>query len=500
MTDARRRGFFLHLFIYLVIGLSLVRINRASSLSSLPTTTTTTTTTTTYYLRKLENDLRSSSARRVLEEDGDVEEDPDEKVHKDMWWLGVIMSLSASFGTVLGMTLQKIGHQKNLALPIHERKSCWRNPYTWGGLVLMTLIPAPLDVGALAFAKYSVLAPFSGFTLVLNAIVSPVCLGETVEMVDYLGSALICLGTFVTTVYGSHHSRVYTVKRLNSIYGSAKCIIYVTIMILFASFVGCALRRVFLDPELKKLALPQKNKKEKKKKNTTTKRRRPSGSKVVITNNDADESFEDQHLLSGNEIDRINNNNNNSILTCCVPRSIATKFAKDALVWLAFLNGLFGSTQQVLVKSVIELFKVTADGRNQMRYALPYLLGFFALLFGAVQFRILNYGLEKFNQIKYVPMYSANIILTGVLSAWFLLDDAEDLDWNQILFFIGGGGITVIGILLLQVRPRTPRKMGSNNTTYSSVVEDDDDESYVTPSMTELTPRKPRSGSKGDVE
>ena len=99
------------------------------------------------------------------------------------------------------MALQKIGHQKNSALPIHERKSCWRNPYTWGGLCLMTLIPAPLDVGALAFAKYSVLAPFSGFTLVLNAIVAPVCLGETVEMVDYLGSALICFGTFVTTVY-----------------------------------------------------------------------------------------------------------------------------------------------------------------------------------------------------------------------------------------------------------------------------------------------------------
>ena len=383
------------------------------------------------------------------------------------------------------MALQKIGHQKNSALPIHERKSCWRNPYTWGGLCLMTLIPAPLDVGALAFAKYSVLAPFSGFTLVLNAIVAPVCLGETVEMVDYLGSALICFGTFVTTVYGSHHSRVYTVQRLNSIYGSEKCIIYVTIMILFASFVGCALRRVFLDPDLLKLAIPQKNSKNGRENSHN------SASK-------ADESFEDQHLLSGNEIRmESRKTSSSSILTCCVPRALATKFAKDAMVWLAFLNGLFGSTQQVLVKSLIELFKVSVDGRNQMHYALPYLLGFFALLFAAVQFRILNYGLEKFDQIKYVPMYSANIILTGVTSAWFLLDDAEDLNWNQILFFVGGGGITIVGVLLLQVRPKAkPSTPSASDSRHLYNVVDEDEESYITPAMAELTPRKPRSGSK----
>ena len=37
----------------------------------------------------------SSSHRRYLED-----ENPDDVQHKDMWWLGVIMSLSASFGTV----------------------------------------------------------------------------------------------------------------------------------------------------------------------------------------------------------------------------------------------------------------------------------------------------------------------------------------------------------------------------------------------------------------
>ena len=282
-------------------------------------------------------------------------------------------------------------------------------------------------------------------------------------------------------------------KRLNSIYGSEKCIIYVTIMILFASFVGCALRRVFLDPDLLKLAIPQKN----------SKNGRENSNNNSTSN--ADESFEDQHLLSGNEIrmesssSSRNSSTSSSILTCCVPRGLATKFAKDAMVWLAFLNGLFGSTQQVLVKSLIELFKVSVDGRNQMHYALPYLLGFFALLFAAVQFRILNYGLEKFDQIKYVPMYSANIILTGVTSAWFLLDDAEDLNWNQILFFVGGGGITILGVLLLQVRPKakpsTPSASSDSRHHLYNVV-DEDEESYITPAMAELTPRKPRSGSK----
>lgn len=464
---------------------------------------------------------------------------PDSSLYtQHLWWLGILMSLTASFGTVCGMALQKIGHLKNASRSSVEGKklSCWEMPYTWMGLLLMIVIPAPLDVGALAFAKYSVLAPFAGFTLVLNAIVAPRCLGERVTIVDYMGSALICLGTGITTMNGGHRATMYDVDRMEDILTSFKAVTYATLAGISATFVGCAVYAVFQDAELRSIALRRYHPRRRDSVVDDDGRRDVSGeeesdewSAVRRSPPHVDEQLERQSFIvspsqraatsrravsidtvaskdgsdatssAATTIDALESaspqektrkkrqrgqvpvplsssssstSRTVGLCGCCrggcacgCPRCITTRMASSAALWLSFVNGLAGSTQQVCVKTLIELLKVSAmdNHDNQLKYPLTYVVAFVAAICAIGQFRMLNFGLEHFDAITYVPMYSANLILTGVLGGWFFLDDAADLTTSQILFFLGGGGVTIAGVLLLQCRRPTDASTGSSS-------------------------------------
>ena len=54
--------------------------------------------------------------------------------------------------------------------------------------------------------------------------------------------------------------------------------------------------------------------------------------------------------------------------------------AGSGALWLAYVNGVAGSTQQVCVKTLVELLKTstTAGKENQFEYPLTYFIGFVA--------------------------------------------------------------------------------------------------------------------------
>lgn len=335
-----------------------------------------------------------------------------------LWWIGVLMSLGASFGTVIGMTLQKIGHQRNKRLPPAKRKSCWKSPFTWMGLALIIVLPAPLDVGALAFAKYSVLAPFSGFTLVLNAIVAPQCLGESVQLVDYLGAALICFGTSITTMYGSHASRTYDVEALISIYTSPKTLAYTFVG---GTFTICAVITVWL------MFREQSAETEANVKGRGRGRSRGgSFAQGSASGRGGDDEsvkvVEMQSLLKSSiaasecpqpSITPTAKSRKRSgsyharrglcrISCCFICQAMANVGGSSSVLWLAYVNGVAGSTQQVCVKTLVELLKTsTTDGKeNQFAHPLTYFVGIVAGTMALVQLRILNFGLERYSQVS----------------------------------------------------------------------------------------------------
>jgi len=78
-----------------------------------------------------------------------LRDDPPPLNFSDYWFIGVICSLLACFGTVCGMLLQKYSHNLD---PRIEGNAARKNRLWWTSLFLMIVVPAPLDVIALGLA------------------------------------------------------------------------------------------------------------------------------------------------------------------------------------------------------------------------------------------------------------------------------------------------------------------------------------------------------------
>ena len=68
------------------------------------------------------------------------------------------------------------------------------------------------------------------------------------------------------------------------------------------------------------------------------------------------------------------------------------------------------------------------------------------------------------------------MILTGILGGWFYLNDAEDLSWTGLLMFVVGGGVTISGILTLQMRGTDSHVEHGASKGYGRCRKGDDDE------------------------
>ena len=100
----------------------------------------------------------------------------------DLWILGIIASVGASFSTASGLVIQKIAHMRTQALPVDKRPSMFFgfivSPMWILGFVLLVLCPLPFNLLAVTWAAASLVAPLASVTLVLNQCLAPCTLNE----------------------------------------------------------------------------------------------------------------------------------------------------------------------------------------------------------------------------------------------------------------------------------------------------------------------------------
>jgi len=149
------------------------------------------------------------------------------------WLVAVVGSMLSSALTVIGFMMQK----KAIGMP----RKCWHiklgdmvlSPLWVGGLAMGVLVPIVIQVVAYSLAPMSLLTPLSGVTVALNTCLAPRLLGEQCQRFpDYVASALILLGTVLTTVAGDHSEVSYSLEAIAGLSVEAVFLVALVVLVL----------------------------------------------------------------------------------------------------------------------------------------------------------------------------------------------------------------------------------------------------------------------------
>lgn len=122
------------------------------------------------------------------------------------WVAAVVVSCCDSFLTVSGFILQKKAIQAPGARTLWPSVGDVVFSPQWAlGFLLAIVLPLPGNLVAYALAPMSLIAPLSGFTILVNFVMAPLLLGERLQpLPDITASVLILLGMVLTTMTGDH--------------------------------------------------------------------------------------------------------------------------------------------------------------------------------------------------------------------------------------------------------------------------------------------------------
>ena len=114
------------------------------------------------------------------------------------------------------------------------------------GLLIMVIMPLPIDFVANAYASQSLLAPTAALTIASNQVLAPMFLDEKLGRGEIAATFIIIFGVLISTLSGSHAEQTYTVCTLMDLYKKSTFYVPVTVL----SIALCAAFKVRDDREL----------------------------------------------------------------------------------------------------------------------------------------------------------------------------------------------------------------------------------------------------------
>lgn len=176
---------------------------------------------------------------------GDAEDSAEDE---GQWVLGVAFSILSSASTTVGTLLQKYAHNLNDAKEHKAREflGLLLSPMWLLALFVMVLLPLPFDFLAFSMAPQSLLVPFAGMTILLNAILAPLTLGEKITRVEIVATFVILVGLVLTTAFGPKDDVDLSACELLDRYDDADML--VMLLSTFA-LIGTALYFIHLAPQ-----------------------------------------------------------------------------------------------------------------------------------------------------------------------------------------------------------------------------------------------------------
>uniref|UniRef100_A0A7S2IND5 Magnesium transporter n=1 Tax=Haptolina brevifila TaxID=156173 RepID=A0A7S2IND5_9EUKA len=133
---------------------------------------------------------------------------------QNLWWVGILFDAVATLAGTIG---------KQMLRKAVTSKNCMYYPL---GLVLTAGIDPAFDLVAYSFAAQSIIAACAGLVVVWNVILAPCSLGEKLTPSRKVGAAIICIGTILVGVFGSHTDIQRTPDEYLELFVSSQACIY----------------------------------------------------------------------------------------------------------------------------------------------------------------------------------------------------------------------------------------------------------------------------------
>ncbi|KAJ9091054.1 hypothetical protein QFC19_009291, partial [Naganishia cerealis] len=144
--------------------------------------------------------------------------------------VGILVGLAASFVQSLGLTIQRKSHLQNDAQPQARQVKAHRRPLWLFGFaifIVSNLFGTIFQIGALPIV---VLAPLGAVSLLWNAVLSRILLGEHFSPSTLAGTLLIALGASLIAIFGVVPEENHTLEELLELFRRKGFVVYISLM------------------------------------------------------------------------------------------------------------------------------------------------------------------------------------------------------------------------------------------------------------------------------
>ena len=369
-------------------------------------------------------------------------------------FIGVLIAIAGGLVSSFGLVFQKYAHKLNEALPKEERG----NFKVIAGFMIYILGTAIFLVAS-PYAPQSVLAALASVNLVGNAVWAPLLLKENIGRIDLIGLVFICGGIVLVVVFGNQCSLSYTADEIVRLFLAVGQLLYFfsVMSIVILLILGIRLTENTFWEHFD-LAMKMKVKKEEKEK----------AKKIEKLKNELTNSSS-QHVV---DIDAGDNDGGPSIPqkrksmieTLAMKQKRRASFEYNALydmriqrgkrlaLSFALVAAVLAGYATVLVKIVLTLVEVSANGDNQFVQLSTYIFILALIIFEVIHINYLNNGLRHFDAMLFVPMFMVSMTVITSISGGIFFQEFVNFTVLQYVFYPLGLLCTVIGVFILSQR------------------------------------------------
>lgn len=328
--------------------------------------------------------------------------------NKNMWMLGVFLSIFGNLCINVGINLQKLSFRNEFL----EFVGIQISTFYFG--VLVYSLGKVSGFSSYIFGKQSLLTSIGGIGLIMNSIFAPLINQEIFTYKDFLAIIFVLTGSSVILMSSNKSGKVFSLCELMKMYQTRKAVIWFSLLLSLLLFLFLLVKFVEVNSEW----------------------------------NFPDDSF---NFLRSNVFFE------------------QTDFMLRYV--LAFLyisiSGIIASFTTLFAKSFGEMVEMTINGDNQFLYGITYL--FFLLIifntFGQIYW--LWRALRHYDALLCIPLFYVCWTLFSNINAGIYFKDFEHFTKSQFKGFLIGWVLILVGTGFLASRNRS-NEVGMGETDISS--------------------------------